>query len=573
MSFDPLSRRQFIGVSAAGLGALSAAAQTAPPGRTIAATAKGDMLAPTRRVQLNEVITIGVVGQQKVTDPYNELELDFLVAGPDGSRKVLPAYHTWNNVWCCRFAGWHLGDYMIESKCSDPGDKGLHGQKFTVAVTPYTGANALLRAGRLRVAPDKAHLEHADGSAFLWIGDTWWMGLCRRLPDDGFATLLKDRADKGFSLVQLVAGPYPDMDAWDVRGMNAQGFPFQEEFKRANVGYQEEAEKRIFAIADAGLVPCILGMWGYYLPMIGIDNVKRYWRSLVARYGALPVVWCMCGEGTMPYYLSNNREKDSAAQKAGWTDVMRYVRGIDPYRNPITIHPTRFGHEQVDQPSLMDVDMLQTGHSDVESVPNVIKSVRAAVAHEPKMPVVNGEGNYEGIMGRCWQNVVRLTFYHSMLNGAAGFTYGANGVWQVNERDNPYGPSPHGRAWGNTPWEDAMNLPGSGQVGLGGKFLARFPWWELQRQSSWYDQPKDEFDAYGVVVAGIPRKLRIAYVPMCWNPPTIKAIESDVQYTAYYFDPVTGNEIALGPVTPDADGKWTPPHPPEVHDWIVVMQA
>jgi hypothetical protein len=275
----------------------------------------------------------------------------------------------------------------------------------------------------------------------------------------------------------------------------------------------------------------------------------------------------------MPYYLSEKKEADAAAQKAGWTEVMRYVRAIDGYHNPITIHPTQFGHEQVEDPSLMDVDMLQTGHSDIDTIPNVIKSVRAAVAHEPKMPVVNGEVNYEGIMGRCWQNIVRLGFYHSMLNGASGFTYGANGIWQVNEKDKPYGPSPHGRAWGNTPWDEAMDLPGSRQVGLGGKFFARFPWWEMQRQPDWCDESKKENDPYGVIVAGIPRKLRIAYSPMCWTPPTIKAIEPDVQYSAWYFDPVTGNEIALGPVKPDADGKWTPPLPPEVHDWVIVMQA
>ena len=118
-----------------------------------------------------------------------------------------------------------------------------------------------------------------------------------------------------------------------------------------------------------------------------------------------------------------------------------------------------------------------------------------------------------------------------------------------------------------------MNLPGSRQVGLGGKFFARFPWWEMQHHPDWYDESKKENDPYGPIVAGIPRKLRIAYSPMCWTPPTIKAIEPDVQYSAWYFDPVTGNEIALGPVKPDAEGKWTPPFPPEVHDWIIVLQA
>jgi hypothetical protein len=47
-------------------------------------------------------------------------------------------------------------------------------------------------------------------------------------------------------------------------------------------------------------------------------------------------------------------------------------------------------------------------------------------------------------------------------------TYGANGnYWQVNRRNRPYGPSPHGRSWGSIPWDEAMQRPGSTQVGFG----------------------------------------------------------------------------------------------------------
>ncbi len=35
-------------------------------------------------------------------------------------------------------------------------------------------------------------------------------------------------------------------------------------------------------------------------------------------------------------------------------------------------------------------------------------------------------------------------FWTCMLSGAAGHTYGANGIWQLNRRDPPYGKSPMG---------------------------------------------------------------------------------------------------------------------------------
>ena len=252
---------------------------------------------------------------------------------------------------------------------------------------------------------------------------------------------------------------------------------------------------------------------------------------------------------------------------------MAYVRDLDGYRNLITIHPTQYGREQVEEPSLMDFEMLQTGHSDIDSVPNTIASVRTAVARKPCMPVVNSEVNYEGILGRAWQNIQRLCFYHTVLNGAAGHTYGANGIWQMSTRERPYGPSPHGNCWGNTPWREAMHLPGSRQVALGGRFMRRFPWWALEAHPEWVDASKNEHDPYGRVAVGIPGKMRIVYIPLCWGAPVVRGVEPDAAYKAYYVDPCTGVQTDLGAVKADADGHYTAPIPPECHDWLLVLET
>ena len=89
------------------------------------------------------------------------------------------------------------------------------------------------------------------------------------------------------------------------------------------------------------------------------------------------------------------------------------------------------------------------------------------------MPVVNGEVCYEALLGKITADIPRLMFWACMLSGAAGHTYGANGIWQLNRRDAPYGKSPHGGTYGPIPWDDAMRLPGSGQLGLAKRFLER----------------------------------------------------------------------------------------------------
>lgn len=46
------------------------------------------------------------------------------------------------------------------------------------------------------------------------------MGLVKRLREpEGFQQLTADRHDNGFSVIQIVVGLYPDMPAFDERGL------------------------------------------------------------------------------------------------------------------------------------------------------------------------------------------------------------------------------------------------------------------------------------------------------------------------------------------------------------------
>jgi hypothetical protein len=526
-------------------------------------------------VQENCVVEMRFRSSEGYTDPYNEVELDVIFEGPDSSRLRVPAFWAGGKEWGVRFAGKRTGEYVYRTDCSNRKDKGLHGLTGTVRVRPYTGANPLFQHGRLRVATEKRHFVQADGTPFFWNGDTWWMGFTERLDwPEGFKMLAADRVKKGFNLIQIVAGPLPDMDAWDPRGKNEGGFPFEKDFARINPEFYRLADRKMKHLVESGLMPCIVGMWGYHLPRIGVERAKRYWRHIVARYSAYPVVWCIAGEGTMPYYLSSTKEQDAEFQKEGWCEVASYVQTIDPYDSLLSIHPATNARDMSEDTTLFDFEMLQTGHSGRESIPRTVSEIAKAVTREPKMPVVNSEVNYEGIRGECWQDVQRLSFYASVFNGTAGHTYGANGIWQLNERDRPYGPSPHGRSWGNMPWQDAAQLPGGAQVALGGQFMARFPWWELEKRPEWVESEREETDPKAIRCMGIPKRLRLIYVPMLWNPPVVRAIEPSVRYRAYYFDPCTGLSHELGDVTPDAAASWQPPAlPPEAHDWLIVLEA
>jgi hypothetical protein len=101
------------------------------------------------------------------------------------------------------------------------------------------------------------------------------------------------------------------------------------------------------------------------------------------------------------------------------------------------------------------------------------------------MPTIDSEVTYEGIMGTCHDDVVRFMAWVCLLHGTAGHTYGANGIWQVNGRTVPYGKSPPGNDWGDTPWPEAMALPGSAEVGYAKKLLEKYEWWKLEPHNEW----------------------------------------------------------------------------------------
>jgi hypothetical protein len=519
------------------------------------------------------------ISGRKREDLFNELKLDVVVTHSSGQSWRVPAYWAGGQEWRVRFLPPKSGSYEASTVCSDCNDPGLHDVRTILDVSAAEGGNPLYDHGPLRVAESRRSFEHADGTPFFWLGDTWWMGLCNRLswPED-IQLLTADRVAKGFTVIQIVAGLYPDMQGFDERGANEAGFPWEEDYARINPAYFDQADLRIRWLVQSGLVPCIFGCWGYYLPLLGIARMKQHWRYLIARWSAYPVVWCLAGEAAMPYYLSRDKDGDRRKQVAGWTEMGRYVRETDPCSHLITIHPDKIGRDQVEDDSLLDFDMLQTGHGGPKSAANTVRVVSAERVREPAMPVLVGEVNYEGIIHGTQAEVQRLTFWAAFLSGAAGHTYGANGIWQVNTRDRPYGRSPHGGNWGITPWEDAWQLAGSFQVGCARQLLERYPWWRFEPHQEWVDPSGSMENVGNPFAAGIPEVVRVIYFfdptfPWTADRISVVAIEPTVQYRAFFWDPRDGETHDLGAVEPGDDGSWQVPVQPTFDDWVLVLDA
>jgi hypothetical protein len=537
---------------------LNAQSQTTPPA--------------VRTGEQNQPVEWAYKSQKVYKDPFNEVDVDVVFTREDGQQWRVPAFWAGGNEWRVRFAPPQSGNYKYHAESTDKSNPDLNGLEGTLRVESYRGSNQLLMRGPLKVSENRRYFEYGDGTPFLWLADTWWKGLCRRISLDGFNTLAADRHEKGFDVVQIVAGLYPDEPPFDDRGKNEGGFVWEPGFTRINPAYFDAADARIQALVNHELVPAIVGSWGYFYPLMGEEKVKKHWRNLVARYGAYPVVWILAGEGAMPYYLSAHTQEDREAQRKGWTEIARYVRSIDPYGHMITIHPTRSARStEVLDESVINFDMLQTGHRSWLEASNMVAWLSSHRSKTPPMPVLVGESFYEGHQQTNWQDIQRFAFWTCMMNGAAGHTYGAGGIWQMNGTTVPHGPSPWGITYENTPWNVAMHLPGSTQMGIGKSILMKYPWWRFEPHpewvgahgtafqephADWFDPNKrweeEKGDYLLPYASGIPGELRFIYIPAIpYTPmgPLVTKLEDGVQYHAAYYDPVTGEKYDLGKLT------------------------
>lgn len=535
-----------------------------------------------KRIETGDTVPQNVVIEKsfrttgRYADPFNDVELSVRITFPDGGEQDYPGYWAGGDAFKFRFSSSVIGEFRYATHSSNPQDQGLHGQKGTFRVVPYEGNNPLLKHGPIRVSENKRHFIHQDGTPFLWLGDTWWCGLAKRLrwPDE-FDLMTRDRQKKGFNAIQFTVSLAPSGTYFDRKNENENGLPWDEAMNRINPAYFDAADRRVFHLVEAGMTPVVVPCWGFYILRMGAENIKKLWHYIMARWGALPTVWCLAGELSMPYYTSATPEEDGPKQIAAWNKVLVWLRANNPWGHLVSAHPkyAESARNEVIDPSLLDFDMLQTGHLYLNALPKTLSLLKESRAKDPVMPVLVDEVAYEGIAETNWEDVQRQLFWASVLSGSPGFTYGAHGITQFNSDEFPSNIQPQGLSWGEDTWQNAYQYRGSKQVGIGAKVLGNYNWPEITPHPEWVPSAKNptwkHFTAYA---AGIRGRLRIIYYAvMSPMDVSVLGIESGAVYDAHFVVPSTGKILPLGRIQGDAAGIWTM-RKTRRHDLVLIMQ-
>lgn len=445
---------------------------------------------------------------------------------------------------------------------------------FTLLVVIISTLIAADTSKRLKVSENQRFLVYEDGTPFFYLGDTAWQ-LFHRLNREEAERYLKNRADKGFTVIQAVvlaelnglAEPTPDGQLPLVNNDPTQ----------PNEKYFEHVDWVVNKAKDLGLFIGMLPTWGdkwnkkwgagpeIFTPA----NAEAYGEWLGRRYREQPIIWILGGD----------RPIENEQHRAIIAAMARGLRRGDRGRNLITFHPTggQGSSEWFHGEDWLDFNMRQNGH-EVNFAPRYAMTA-ADYARTPIKPVLDGEPIYEDHpisfkakeFGHSIAADVRRPLYWDLFTGACGHTYGHHSVWQMwaPGRQPINGPL--------MPWYEAIDQPGAGQMQHGRRLIESRPF--LTRV------PDDSIVVPAEVTTAVPGaglkrivatrdehgRFAMIYSPAGRAFKVRMDRVTGEKVKAWWFNPRTGQAAAAGEFPNTGEREFQPPDKGEQLDWVLVL--
>jgi hypothetical protein len=422
------------------------------------------------------------------TNAYTEAVVWVDLTGPHFKNRV---YGFWDGgqTFRVRLVATEPGTWTWQSG-SSPADDGLAGKSGSFEAVAWNEAEKAanpLRRGFLRATANHHALEHADGTPFFALGDTWWSlgtGRFRWYDDDrerpigpsaGFKDYVRYRKAQGFNWVNMIAA-FPNWmtdgqpwhvvmsdparttvrSAWLEFGANSAknmdnegGRPFLfpgkvpgyetmfPDVDRINPAYFQSIDRKVDYLNAQGFVPFIEVArrdvslcWKMYYAWP--DSYARFIRYVWSRYQANNTV-------LSPIHLDTLSESVRPADYAAAIRMVFGEYGLPPFGTLLSANANPSTLENWGEDSW--VTLHQTGnmreHNNYWYLTEIFRSSHS-------QPALNGEPYYSGYVdarsvgykhgapGGTEKDAqfVRSAMYGSFLSGGlAGHVYGAEGIW------------------------------------------------------------------------------------------------------------------------------------------------
>lgn len=510
-------------------------------------------------------------------NPFLDITITATFTHPRGKFITREAYWDVGSNYKISFAPTILGQWAYT--LSAPEETGLNGKTGEVECIPYTGDKPIYKHGFLKVGGQGKYLTYDDSTPFFWLGDTHWGFVSGERWDESnhphmscmFKGMVDRRCQQRFTVYQTNLRPEPFMGNTHYWEDNQVG-------KLPDVAfYQNEVDKRMLYIADCGLVNA-LGLAWCFSGFGDIEIMKNLARYIIARYGALPIVWTLAGE--VAGYNPAQRE----VLINNWREVALLIQELDGYGHLQTAHYTneRPFPDYYQNEDWFDFTLNQAGHGDY------VISIRDFYEHRqkfPNKPFIESEGLYEFVHtleengGRIADaDMLRRVAYLSIQAGGCGYTYGAQGIWDtVWEKPKEASGimqvfNPHGITWA-----EAIDGAGAVQMGYMREFYEGVGFHRLRPfmgcfvSSSFFlgdtfvglfspiITASEDMDTVVVYITGNSRV----------NDASIKYLNNK-PYTIKWFDPRENTYAIVSSEAIPENGRLAIPPRPDNRDWLLV---
>ena len=427
-------------------------------------------------------------------------------------------------------------------------------------------------SAQLRVSANQRYLQTADGKPFFWLGDTAWE-LFHRLTREEAEKYLKNRADKGFTVIQAVA--LAELDG--LRDPNPYGeVPLEnDDPTKPREAYFQNVDFIIRKAEQLGLYIGLLPTWGDKVfkstwgkgpEIFNANNARLYGKWIGSRYkDQKNIIWILGGD------RNPRDENDVAIWRAMADGIAEGVGGHD--KALMTFHPQPNSLEDggsskwFHSDSWLDFNMFQTGHCREN---NVWDRIQYVYNLKPVKPVLDGEPLYEdhpvcfnaNDLGTSSAYDVRKLAWLNVFAGAFGHTYGCHDIWQMYAPHRQPVNGPH------FPWYVAIDLPGAGQLKYLRQLIESRPMFDrVPDQSIITDalNANDRIQAtrgkdYILVYSAQGKKFKIN---------TGKITGKDL--VAHWYNPKNGEVKEAGKSAKQSQVEYTPPSSGYGHDWVLIL--
>jgi Protein of unknown function (DUF4038)/Putative collagen-binding domain of a collagenase len=437
---------------------------------------------------------------------------------------------------------------------------------------------------QLRISSNGRYFVQEGGRPFLYLGDTAWTILDWTRQDAD--TYLHDRAKKGFTVIQISIAGFDTLTVPDAYGHT---IFVNRDPSRPNEAYFQDLDYVVNEAESLGLYVALVPLWAnnYERPrhvegfpddphanVLTRATAYSYGDFLGARYRNKPVIWILGGD-----WFATGYEDIWRSMAAG------IERGEDGVHHLMTYHEKspRSSSQWFQHDAWLSFNMIQSGHTVFNRNYDLVAEDWSKL---PVKPVVDGEGGYEGIKDAMAPGHtidaadVRRIAYSALFAGAAGYTYGAHGVWGY--RSPSGGHSVTARAFHDTrhgvapPWAEALQLPAGSQMRYLRSLLESRPMLE-RIPDQWLiandpmgtvnriEATRAQDGSYAFIYTAAGGTLRIRMIDGIYNKLSGKTIR------AYWYNPRDGSSTLIGDFAISPFRDFTAPSSGHGNDWVLVL--